>query len=79
MTPLLVDALTVAGFCASMWAGYFIVTRAGKLILAAELSEGCTVCYLLGAIPLGPPYWMLRQHLRKTGRAIDESIPEPSS
>jgi hypothetical protein len=73
VTPLLVDAFTAAGFCAAVYTGYFIVTRAGKLILAAELSDGCTVCYLLGAIPLGPPYWMLRAHLRSMARETEKA------
>lgn len=78
MTPVLIDALTTVGFCASVATGYFIVTRAGKLILAAELSDGCTVCYLLGQIPFGPPYWLLRVHLRKVARQPDESIRQPA-
>lgn len=74
MTPLMVDALTAVGFCASVATGYFIVTRAGKLLAAAELSGGCATCYLLGQIPYGPPYWLLRVHLRKIAAQPDESI-----
>lgn len=78
MTPVLIDALTTVGFCASVAIGYFIVTRAGKLTLAAELSGECTTCCLLGAIPFGPPYWLLRAHLRKIATQPDESIRQPA-
>jgi hypothetical protein len=78
VNTFLVDALTVAGFCVSLTAGYLIVTRLNKVILAAELSDGCTTCYLLGAIPYGPPYWMLRVHLRRVARQPDENIRQPA-
>jgi hypothetical protein len=78
MTPLFIDAFTAAGFCASVAAGYLIVTRLSMLLLGAELSDGCTSCYLLGAIPFGPPYWLLRAHLRRVAQQPDESIREPA-
>lgn len=78
MTPLLGGVVIVAGFSGSLWTGYMIATRLSMLLLAAELDDGCTTCYLLGAIPFGPPYWMLRVHLRKIARRPDESIREPA-
>jgi hypothetical protein len=78
MTPLLADALTAAGFCGSMAAGYFIATRLNRLLLEAELSDGCTTCHLLGQIPYGPHYWLLRRHLRRVALIPDESIREPA-
>jgi hypothetical protein len=73
VTPVLVDAFTTVGFCASVAAGYFVVTRLSKLVIAAELSDGCTVCYLLGVIPTGPPYWLLRAHLRSMARETEKT------
>jgi hypothetical protein len=28
---------------------------------------GCRVCRVLGQLPSGPPYWLLKKHLRKAG------------
>jgi hypothetical protein len=78
MTPPLADILTVAGFCSALWTGYMIATRLSMLLLAAELDDGCTACYLLGRIPFGPPYWLLRQHLRRVAQVPDEGIREPA-
>lgn len=78
MTPLLADTLIAAGFCGAIWAGYMIATRLSMLLLAAELDDGCTVCYLLGRIPYGPPYWLLRMHLRKIARITVPGTREPT-
>jgi hypothetical protein len=29
----------------------------------------CPACVILGAVPWGPPYWALRWHLARMGRA----------
>ena len=78
MTPLLGGIGIVAGFCGALWTGYMITTRLSMLMYAAELAEGCTTCYYLGRIPFGPPYWLLRQHLRKTGQRPDETVRQPA-
>jgi hypothetical protein len=70
--------LSGAVFAASTAGMYWLSIQLGRFMLWAQISGGCRTCHLLGQIPFGPPYWLLRIHLHRVSRAMDrdeEPVP----
>jgi len=40
-------------------------------------ADGCRACGILGQVPYGPPYWLLRAHLRRAARGPRDGEPSP--
>ena len=76
MTPAQSVVLPVAAYAAALAGAYLLMSRLARLMLRARLFDGCYTCHLLGRIPGGPPYWLLRWHLRRAVPRTDEADRE---
>lgn len=69
MPPSVTAGLAVGGYFTAMGLGYWVISRLVCFVtLWSPELDGCRICRLLGQIPYGPPYWLLRAHLRRAGR-----------
>lgn len=75
--PMMSTVFAVTVYAVAVVVIYRGSTWLFRALIRARHSGGCRLCAYFGQLPSGPPYWVLRWHLARTGQRMRTSDREP--